>query len=405
MEMNYIRNWYYIHEDNLERLEKKINAIRNKCIKNNLDFSYEVGEPVFREFENDKVAKFYPISVSGSIKHEGWQFAATIAHHDSGNVIRAYMRDVEIPEKYRTCGPTCEHCNKIRSRKDTYLVYNVDTQEFKQVGKGCMQEYTNGLDAEEVARYIALFDEMIKGETPSGSGYTHYYDLKELLRYAFECTRHFGYVSTSALESDPNAITTRRRVFEIMDAYRNPSNPRNQKLLEELDAIDFDLDNEKTLDNVEKSIEWIRSTDEQNNYISNLRVVCAEDYIAPRDTGLAISLSVAYVNHIMQEDKRIKEADERAARREAESKSEFVGELGQRLTVNLKSAELVTSFETLYGLTRLYKFTDNDGNIFIWYASSAVDPDKEFATLTGTVKDHSVYNGVNQTVMTRCKLA
>ena len=194
-------------------------------------------------------------------------------------------------------------------------------------------------------------------------------------------------------------------VFDIMDAHRNPDNKRNQQILEELDKVGFDLDNEKTLANVEKSIEWIRSTDEQNNYISNLRVVCAEDYIAPRDTGLAISLSVAYLNHVMQEDKRVKEADERAAKREAESKSEFVGEVGQRLTIVLKSAELVTSFETLYGLTRLYKFTDNNGNIFIWYASSSVDPDKEFATLTGTVKDHSVYNGVNQTVMTRCKLA
>jgi hypothetical protein len=48
---------------------------------------------------------------------------------------------------------------------------------------------------------------------------------------------------------------------------------------------------------------------------------------------------------------------------------------------------------------------DENDNIYIWYSSNPVDEDKEYTTCTGTVKQHSEYKGVKQTVINRCKLA
>ena len=146
-------NTYFIHESNLERLEKKINAIKKKCNKNNSTFYYEqTGVEQFRKLEPDDgpayIARFVEVKVFGQLKYEGWKFAATIEHHDACNVIRSFDDELVIPDKYKTCGPECEHCNRIRSRKDTYLIVNEEGQ-FKQVGKSCLKEYTHGLDAEK----------------------------------------------------------------------------------------------------------------------------------------------------------------------------------------------------------------------------------------------------------------
>ena len=42
--------WYFIHEANLERLTKKINTIKNKCTKYNLDFQPTTISIVANEF-------------------------------------------------------------------------------------------------------------------------------------------------------------------------------------------------------------------------------------------------------------------------------------------------------------------------------------------------------------------
>ena len=77
------------------------------------------------------------------------------------------------------------------------------------------------------------------------------------------------------------------------------------------------------------------------------------------------------------------------------------------------SIKLLTSWETQYGMTYLYKMVDENGNVFIWYASKRFgkfDPDgawEDFsqAKIKATIKDHTERDGVKQTVVTRCKVA
>ena len=80
---------------------------------------------------------------------------------------------------------------------------------------------------------------------------------------------------------------------------------------------------------------------------------------------------------------------------------EYVGNVGERITAEVKDVKLVTSWETVYGWTHLYKFTTIDNNVLVWYASKCID--ENLKKITGTIKDHSEYDGEKQTVLTRCK--
>lgn len=88
-----------------------------------------------------------------------------------------------------------------------------------------------------------------------------------------------------------------------------------------------------------------------------------------------------------------------------ESNSQFVGEIKERLYNMEVTFVGFHQVDTRYGLTNLFKFEDADGNIFTWWTGTEHDiqiGDK--VDLTGTVKDHTSFNGEKQTVLTRCKV-
>ena len=96
---------------------------------------------------------------------------------------------------------------------------------------------------------------------------------------------------------------------------------------------------------------------------------------------------------------------ERQAQQEAAvARSEYVGEIGQRITLKAVTVALLSSWDGYYGTTRLYKFVDESGNVYIWFASRPCTAE-DGATIRATVKEHSVRDGVKQTVVTRCCVA
>lgn len=71
-------------------------------------------------------------------------------------------------------------------------------------------------------------------------------------------------------------------------------------------------------------------------------------------------------------------------------------------TISDEHPETVNVFDD-FGTTYLYKFADEAGNVFIWYASRPIEL-QERMTLKATIKAHNEWNGVKQTVLTRCKV-
>ena len=83
----------------------------------------------------------------------------------------------------------------------------------------------------------------------------------------------------------------------------------------------------------------------------------------------------------------------------------FVGTVGEKITITLKVVHIVEldgSFGTIY----INICEDADNNTIIYKGNAKGFPNKdETATITATVKEHGVRNGVKQTVIQRPKLA
>lgn len=85
--------------------------------------------------------------------------------------------------------------------------------------------------------------------------------------------------------------------------------------------------------------------------------------------------------------------------------SVHVGKINERITVKVKSVKCVTSWETAYGTTRIYKILDEIGNVFTWKTGTFLEEETPGFSLVGTVKAHNEYRGIKQTELTRCRVA
>ena len=403
---------FAILEGNMDRLLNKLVSIENKCKKFGCSFHFKrVGEE-FREVKHvdefgrviaKETCKFIIVEAEGVAKVNDWRFIATIDHTPNGNVIRKFDYDAVIPEKYFTGDSFCEHCNTKRRRGQTCLVYNDVTCEWKQVGKSCLQLFTNGLSAEDVARYISWYDEIIRGEEPyTGCHIDRYYDVKQTLLYAKECVNKFGYFNSQSPRS------TADRSWDYICAHEGwikwIGEEGRKRLLAEMNEVNFNAESDENVTFVEGALEWIRNKDvEGNDYLHNLQVIAAVDQFKMKDHNMLVSLVTAYqreLDHIAKVEREKKTAEE--------NPSEYQGQVGQRITFVPSSIKCVYSSDSQFGTSWLYSIEDVNHNIYTWFTSKFIDCSEESETvitsITGTVKGHSEFRGVKQTEMTRCKL-
>ena len=372
---------YSIYEGNWDTFNKKVERIRKKSEKYDCDFSYEVlGE----HFENlsdeygDFVGKFYDIEISGTAKiSNGWELIGRIDHNPDGNIIKVMniYNQVNIPARFYTSRAVCEHCNTRRNRKTTCLVYNRDTEEWKQVGTTCLKDYT-GLDAEIVAMFSSFIDNA-ENSRYTGKRHEVYYPLKEVLVLSSKCIEGRGYHKWDSY----GEMSTKEEVYRELIHTASVNIPEDSKYHKEAN----------------EALEWVRSTTEDNNYLNNLRSIANSEYVKDVNLGIAVSIIQAYHNHLERKAKKSQNIDE--------SNSKFVGKTGDKISIDVKVAMTVTGWEGIYGYTWLYKFLDKDGNVYVWYSSKGLYLSEKMVTkLSGTVKNHTTYNGVNQTVLTRCRV-
>lgn len=386
---------YAIYEENMPRLEKKLKRIENKCNKYGCHFTFKkVGEE-FRTLKTkegaDYIARFIIIEAEGTAILNDWEFIASVEHTKEGNIITG-ISNVEVPKKYYTTKPVCEHCNTNRYRKYTYIVRNTKTHEFKQVGKSCLKDFTNGLSAEVIAQYISYFDTLIEGEAPyPGSRAKTYYNTYEYLLYVAETIRHFGYQKATydnegtGLKAANFYNVTYGRVQLLYD---------QQKLERLMRRVNFDVTNKETVTLVNNALSWIKMQEESSNYIHNLKTACSLEYFE-KHFSLYASLFPAYEKAMKFEAKRKKQATE-------EEHSVYVGKIGDRITVLTDKITCLSSWETMFGTCFLYKIIGRDGNVYIWRTGKYLNGDIKNVRITGTVKGHDEYYNSKRTELTRC---
>lgn len=386
---------YAIFEGNFERITKRMHHIQKKAEKFGCAFKFETIGEEYREIldENNKkqTLRFILVDAEGIAKINGWQFVAEIEHTEGGNIIRKSC-DIEIPKTYYTADTVCEHCQSKRQRKFTYLIVN-ENGDFKQVGKTCLKDFTNGLDAGLVASYIAAFAEIIAGEAPNTEAYNeNYIPTIQYLEYAAETIKCFGYTKKDAY-SQNRSTAQRAKDYYLSDQQKETASKWAQANLEEMAACGFDAQTEENAKFVRNALAWLNQQEASNDYMNNLKTVCGLSYLKDTHLGIASSLFVTYQNAL---DRQARQQQQEAAA----NSSEWVGEIGQRINIEIAKITCVTGWETEWGFTGVYKITDINNNIFTWKTSNFIPDDAK--TIKGTVKNHTEYKGIKQTELTRC---
>lgn len=78
----------------------------------------------------------------------------------------------------------------------------------------------------------------------------------------------------------------------------------------------------------------------------------------------------------------------------------FIGNIGDRIDLVLHIDRIIL-LQNQYGMAHMHIMSDKDGNEFIWTTSARTLTGDTYH-IRGTVKDHRVYKGKNQTILTRC---
>ena len=394
---------YKIPEQNIEGLEKKLATIQKKCAKYGCEFHYErVGEHFENLGSEDEpcIVKFIDVEAEGKAVVNGWRYAAMLEYKSAGNIIHG-VEGIEIPKRFYDCGPYCEHCKTNRERKNSYVVYNEESGEFKQVGSACLRDYTGGLSAEYVARFEQYFKTIEEASDWESSGCCwtiKYADIAVYMRYAAETIRCFGYSSRREGMGSADLAWIFMNYYEGWKSYSGKENQWIREYIAEAENKRFKADSEETVELAKKVTEWTVGNESDNNYFHNAKVIFAGSYCDQSNIGLMVSLFVAY-------DANLKREEEKAEREKADEEkkiSEWVGNVGDRVSFAMKSWRVVTSWETDYGVTCIYEIIGEDGNVFTWKTGNCIDDDAK--TIKGTVKSHNEFRGIRQTELTRCRI-
>ena len=98
-----------------------------------------------------------------------------------------------------------------------------------------------------------------------------------------------------------------------------------------------------------------------------------------------------------------KDAAHKAEFKAKDAEKIHVGVIGERSEFDL-TVSFVTSYETHFNTTFVHGFRDADGNIIIHKGTSLGLEKGQSVKIKATVKEHSVRDGVKQTIITRPKV-
>jgi hypothetical protein len=392
-----------IPRQNIEKLKKKFNLAIKKAKK----FGMEVpelliykDESIVKRIEVDTyngVEKYdivhVPVSYSGMFPIiKGWNLTSIIEHSrvetekifNKVRVAPNFEEKVDR-EKLVSLPPNCDHCNSKRFRKKTYILENSETGEIRQVGSTCVKDFLGDEDPTHIvnsAKWIDFVENMINGFGFVDGSPKREYKVEDVLTVTDAVIKKYGWVSRGdSLQIGEES--TSEKVNKII---------LSSELMKDLDIT------EKNKEFAKKAIEWIKSLDMSDKslseYLFNCGVCVGREYIEEYEFGIVCSIISSYKNKLDKEESL-----------KNEQKSDWFGKVKERIKDIPVTFVNQYGFPSTYGYVYFFKFITEKGNVVIWKTSKVGDweyGDKLF--LTGTVKDHTTYNDVKQTIMTRCKV-
>lgn len=421
----------WVHQQGVENFQKKVDRLNSRARR------YFPNQDPFAVAKTGRVAKATEVywDVEGGIDFEGpvppgarvkrqrghvwyeydikgeppvvpgFEFVGTIEHiqEEGGeytNILKKVpgFEDLDL-SKYRDAGPNCDLCKRNIYRRDTFLVRNAETGEIKQLGRDDLQNYTGATNAEDMAKYAAMWTEFqtaAQGDDFMGGEGGGEWGIPQdtFLTHAAMIVRQDGrYIKTS----EPGRSTR----DTVMTMYTRNGPARLKEMGYDITPTDQD---EKKANDV---MAWLDEMDPEaidSDYIWNLYAAARHPSgVLSKNSGLMASAIAAY-------DREQGLIVQRQTRTNQDSLSEWVGEIKERRDFEL-TVTRENSFEGAYGTTFVYEFADDDANQFVWFASNPMSDKGRFVEvgdklkLKATIKDHKLdtYGGRErkQTILTR----
>lgn len=366
--------------DKLVKLSKKLGGG---------NVQYKLLNEEIREHKKDDTTyyiKYFNFEISGDTPklNDDYKLVAVMERQNKLNLIKHIDKDIELPEDLKYRKNYCEHCNSNRARKILFLLQEVKTGKFVQVGKTCVKDFLGWHKSpKQIAdwhSYLGEIDELENIEehdfSSGASGMTLYVSSLEVIAVSAYFTDKEGYVRTMEATTE-RPSTAKKAVDAILGDYFVQTKVKEKGYLEV----------------AQKVVDWVMNQKATSDYILNLQTLIEEEYIDARKAGF---LASAYFSYLRAMDREKEEV--------ARKQSQYVGEVGKRQNFELVF-DRETSYETDFGTKYIYIFNDSDGNVLIWKTTKCIDFEKgQKVTLKATIQKHDEYRGVKQTILTRCKV-
>ena len=337
--------------------------------------SYTFGDAYYAEID-DKTYEFIPVTIDEStIKLNGWAVVGTIDFIDTTPIINSY---IDLPAWVFEVAPTtCHHCNVAQRRNKLYVVKN-DSGEIKVVGRTCLADFIGHTSAESYAYMaeciIAIIDEM-DDMSDVGECTPNCYKTDYVLAVAVKITKEIGYISKDKA-ADQGTASTADLVRSALCA-KSGAFESNEEYLE-------------CVEKANKILSWVRDITPDNTYMYNINAIAKLGYITWKQIGFVSSMVPTY--HNAMEKAKVSTVE-----------SNFIGNVGDKKVEFSGKVVSIFAFSSTFGTIYMHKI-DCYGNIVIYKTSKIFADEDQEIKFVGTIKSHEVYNGIKQTVVTRCKL-
>jgi hypothetical protein len=363
-------------------IQARLEKLAKKAVKyGNPDITIRFGETKMLTVDTNfgpRIIEYIDVIVSGNApKISGWDLLARIeiTELDENLVHTVPGSHFHLNDTYRKHDGYCDHCKTNRKRNDVYVLDNGDKQ--IAVGRTCLRDFLGIDDPKSIVGRAQFFEELdsIKDEDHVQFNGTEYFGLHTILLKTAAFIRKEGYIS-KAKQQETGCLTTGETVLYSIQGFPG-----------------YDIEtNEEDEQWVHKTIEFFRSkTSFGNDYMDNIRVIMKQDIVKHNHIALIASSVIT--------------AQRELAPKTIATESNFVGKEKERIRgLDLLLEKIIYLGHGPFGSSFLHLLKDANGNKFSWITTNKLElPEGSNVKLDATVKQHKVYNGVKQTVLTRAK--
>lgn len=401
------RKTFHIPDCNLGRLRDKIAKMNKRgaklgcpAIEIEIIREYKTVHPDYKEPDGIVPEEWLPkikmveIAINGEgPKIAGWKFVGTLDHNTlPGSVIVNAVPGETVPKKYHNHDATCAHCNKIRRRKETFVLLH-DDGHHTHVGRQCLKDFL-GHDPRRVASFLTSLmrftDELDEDEWRGYRGGREeiMHDHITVLQTTAAVIKDCGWVPRSSASAEEGRPATAGLVIEALFPPKTTSSGYTQwkKWKDGLNITD-----ESNRKEAEGARDWLKTQKDDNEYMHNLHMIDKAEGVPVKLFGYWCSLVAAYQR--AQERLRLNKA--------AKKLNEHFGEIKKRIELDVKVISIRYT-DGYYGTVGIVRMLDEKGRTAIWFANTDVkmEAGKKYR-IKGTVKKHDEYNDWKQTVLNR----